>query len=195
MLCRLFMFASAASLLAFVAVMTLWVRSHFIEDRLTQSSSPVLMPGQSVGTQDGIVLTCRTGTIRMHREEWNGWIGQPATPGWDWVRVPSAWYESDFLGWPPVRRYVQSASAFQPILGGQQGRGLAVECWFPALLTIALPACWLISRQAWRRRSRTAHGLCPTCGYDVRACAERCSECGEPLPRGQAAAPAVRPPQ
>lgn len=34
-----------------------------------------------------------------------------------------------------------------------------------------------------RRESAIARQLCPTCGYDVRANEERCSECGEPLPK------------
>ena len=32
--------------------------------------------------------------------------------------------------------------------------------------------------KARKRRARIARGLCPACGYDVRAAPDRCSECG-----------------
>jgi len=52
--------------------------------------------------------------------------------------------------------------------------------WFPFALTLILPsarlALWLRSR---RRRRR---GLCPVCGYDLRASPARCPECGKAAP-------------
>ena len=46
-------------------------------------------------------------------------------------------------------------------------------------LLLILPAVWTNrfrkSRRARRARQR---GLCPTCGYDLRASPERCPECG-----------------
>ena len=50
--------------------------------------------------------------------------------------------------------------------------------------TAALPVIWLMcATLSWRRRvvCRTRN-LCPRCGYDLRASAERCPECGMPVP-------------
>jgi hypothetical protein len=46
--------------------------------------------------------------------------------------------------------------------------------WFVTSAMSGLPARFLIP---WQRRRRVG-GLCPTCGYDLRATPERCPECG-----------------
>jgi hypothetical protein len=49
-------------------------------------------------------------------------------------------------------------------------------CWFLFLLTAILPARWAaIGASVAKRR---ASGLCPACGYDLRASPDRCPECG-----------------
>ena len=46
----------------------------------------------------------------------------------------------------------------------------------PLILPAILPALWLIRRARQRCQSRA--GLCPQCGYDLRATPDRCPECG-----------------
>ena len=48
--------------------------------------------------------------------------------------------------------------------------------WLFALATAAAPA--LKWRKRVGRQRRQADGLCPSCGYDLRATPERCPECG-----------------
>ena len=50
---------------------------------------------------------------------------------------------------------------------------VAVPLWLPLLLSAALPALWLR-----RRVRRHPPGLCAVCGYDLRATPEKCPECG-----------------
>jgi hypothetical protein len=46
-----------------------------------------------------------------------------------------------------------------------------------------LPLAWLVHKAIASRRARRArHGLCPTCGYDLRATPGRCPECGGVAP-------------
>jgi hypothetical protein len=49
--------------------------------------------------------------------------------------------------------------------------------WMLVLLSLMPPATWLAARRR-RRRLALAAGMCPKCGYDLRASPNRCPECG-----------------
>jgi hypothetical protein len=67
--------------------------------------------------------------------------------------------------------------------GRQQGRrekfSLTVPHWLIVVLSAALPVRRAVTRRRQRVLSgRLRLGLCPTCGYDLRASPDRCPECG-----------------
>jgi hypothetical protein len=55
---------------------------------------------------------------------------------------------------------------------------LRLPYWPIAAATALLPAWRLLTHRRRRRRARAAQGLCPRCGYDLRATPDRCPECG-----------------
>jgi hypothetical protein len=57
---------------------------------------------------------------------------------------------------------------------------VVVPFWFLVILFSILPLVWI--RRTLRDRTRRAHGLCPHCGYDLRATPGRCPECGRDVP-------------
>jgi 4-amino-4-deoxy-L-arabinose transferase-like glycosyltransferase len=63
-----------------------------------------------------------------------------------------------------------------PLVSQAGQRGIMCPHW-AAFAAFALPPlAWRIARV--RRRRRNRHGLCPSCGYDLRASPQRCPECG-----------------
>jgi hypothetical protein len=76
------------------------------------------------------------------------------------------------------------AIAFRSPAGGfascsLMASGVGVPLWFLLCLTAAPPAV-AAARHLRRRRiaARARSGLCPSCGYDLRASPDRCPECG-----------------
>ena len=77
-----------------------------------------------------------------------------------------------------------SAAFVWPLPNGRSER-MVMRTWYSPLwkigvLTALLPALWLAARLGGRRRraARARAGLCPSCGYDLRASPGRCPECG-----------------
>jgi hypothetical protein len=76
---------------------------------------------------------------------------------------------------------------------------VSIADWQVVGATALLPLIWivLLVRPILVRRRRARHTLCLRCGYDVRASADRCPECGEAISNSVTSSrrsPAQRPP-
>ncbi len=92
---------------------------------------------------------------------------------WDELRLPGAGTLSK-IGFGYSVIYTDQQLGWR--LGNQPVHQIYVPHWFLALLFAILPALYL--RATIRDRKRNRAGLCPVCGYDLRATPDRCPECG-----------------
>ena len=174
---RFFGFASALSLLLCVATVVLWARSYWQTDEIVTYASEGC----------GITIVARGSLIHLYqpyatsyggalKRQWR--IGQPAltTEGVESMVETSG-------------TAFRSGHFFTSMAHDEQWWSVPLW-WFAtplALLLSLLPACWLWLR--WRaRRGHWQAAICRHCGYDLRASAERCPECGTPVPKKAEAA-------
>src|SRR5687768_13421821 len=163
---RLINFFTALSLLVCVAVIVLWVRSHWTWDFFeggtydVSGERPVLTMWGG-GMADGGV------TIGRLREVWltkrPPWLNRPP-PRWAWETTPAEQVLASPDGTLWARfgfHYENGTTPGEPVV---HDFTVAFPLWLPAAALAALPAAWSIRRFPRRRRV----GLCPACGYDLR---------------------------
>ena len=178
---RLFTLGSALSLLLCVMVCALWVRSRFHADHVHRLQPAVTQEGPG---WDALTFSSTGGRLAIYRQVAGMWLeetrtGQAQSGDWGWHR----------FSFPAETSSPKGTLAYR--LGFQLerlGRGpqferhwyLGAPHWIVAAVFAVLPAARVTA--AWRRRLRSRRGLCPSCGYDLRASAGRCPECGTAPP-------------
>lgn len=86
--------------------------------------------------------------------------------------------------WPPVTRAVLSSSENVlyengVVLTVTQTTKVTGIAWWMIVTILSIPLIFpMIFSQHRIRRKRLGAGLCPECGYDLRATPDRCPECG-----------------
>jgi hypothetical protein len=176
---KLFNLVATASLLLCVGVCSSWVRSYWVGDQWIWSDGAD-RPRRVYRMGHRYVLTLTQGRVYlMHDTSW--WF----PPQRRYVRIDDL---AVWSGLPPdgVRRSVLGFewAAHRGVPGVSSVpmppyllyRIIGVPHWFLMVATAVIPCLYAVRR--WRLRDRLRRGLCPTCGYDLRATPDRCPECG-----------------
>lgn len=151
----------------------IWYRSHTLGDEVRRYREP----------RDFQVMSLNGFVMVSWGELWSQHY--PPPPGWHFSFWPltrdPVHIDGDLSGaarnaWLSFGydRWVHSSPGFTA-----DAQVLLFPHWFPTLVLGLLSA--LATRNLLtltRREHRRAAGLCPTCGYDLRASSERCPECG-----------------
>jgi len=162
------------SIVVALLLVGLWIRSHFTDDLISFSSGSgwyyeyVTIPGQ----------------LRVTRV--SGWVGrEPAR--WIRGRMPAMWpvfgQQAAYRSWTILGIGFDGGTRMIPGQAGPVTVGYQIVAVPFALPALVFGAIGLLPRMRLRRRrlvaqDRIRRGLCPACGYDLRATEERSPECG-----------------
>jgi hypothetical protein len=167
------------SLLLCLATVAMWVRSYWRFDQFYRDVR-ALTTGHVFTVQSGVGrIAIRSLYLHApYNREGTKWdFSTNSEPGRSLVTQPNA----SFLGFGFYSVNNRKMPASNITL--DTGRFVWFPHWFLALLFAILPAIRLRSILRTRRRHRV--GLCPHCGYDLRATLARCPECGAAARRGR----------
>jgi hypothetical protein len=184
-------FLAAVSLLLCVAACALWVRSysqrHVVKWTLTNLGEPPDPTYQHPRYHESRMIEFASGGVQLDR--WRieaavigtGGSGGPLESGFEYYSTRHPFY--------PLRQHpellngaqiwtlggLQVCTASEGFTrGGYSEQSVTVPMWLLVIASGVLPAAWL--RKRMRRSGH--HGLCASCGYDLRATPGRCPECG-----------------
>jgi hypothetical protein len=187
------------SLVLSVALVVLWVRSHYRSDiaaRVSHDDTTLLI----VGTAEGQLVVAvvgpflATGEADMYKPSGglhiSGYSSNPPLPPAKvdqglrdlGKHVPSClhWQAAGF-------RWVASKRTNLPVDGGSIPiaaiHAIGLPLWLPVIIASALPVMRVRAYRRSRRQRWRNEGKCGACGYDLRATPGRCPECGT-VPKG-----------
>ena len=163
----LFNIASFLSLLICLATAVMWIRSCFVGDnwvwyeRECQNCYNTIRSGR--------------GWIRYGWADMSMMTGKNPPPGHFTLKPAEALYPLN-----ATAQFNHTLLGYRYSKYGATGLVLDIAYAIPFALMAVLPSIWLLSSR--RQRSRSRLGLCRVCGYDLRASASRCPECGTSFP-------------
>jgi hypothetical protein len=193
MLRRVFTVLSALSLLLCALFTAAWIRSGLVEDRLEwRTRTPNMFSENRAFSGAGLVgvrrfSATREGPPAAVEEMTKEWL--PAEP-LVWTRrdklgglLPAAGpaTAAERAGFFNQHQRSEFGTVVAGVRGTMESSFWTVPYWFAVMATAILPASrFLPPVLRWLRRRRGIRlGLCPRCGYDLRATPGRCPECGK----------------
>ena len=162
---RLFTILSALSLLLFISVVVLWVRSYWQEywvGGVTTKQTPGLY-------HESLSIGCARGLLIFHR------LSGVAVEDRHWVfySFPAEAFRAD-------SDYARGMFGFRIYHSPFAQTIVHIPMWSLLAIMLAIPIWHL--RKEWAARLSRPRGHCRHCGYDLRATPERCPECGQAVP-------------
>jgi hypothetical protein len=180
MRCRLFTAMSVLSLILCLVTVALWVRSWWVADQVLGGfNTPKLDPRfNEIVVSPGIAWSHYAGrSLIQHSPEMEAYH----TKQWAHRNPPVHQLISEVDNTHFQRpRLAFAGFRFATVIDGEWD--LLIPDYAIALSLAALPLLWLAFRL---RRIGSRRGRCRSCGYDLRASAGRCPECGTPIPANQ----------
>jgi 4-amino-4-deoxy-L-arabinose transferase-like glycosyltransferase len=167
MLRRIGLWASTVISLALIA---LWIRSAYAGDRITI-------------TRDSgeVLLRSDTGVLEMTYQEQSpnprGTVREVTRPGYQgiWPGRATSKYDLYLLNY---QRGTSGPTAYSGPTAPPTWEFFTIKTYHPVpIVLFALPGLFALKRR-WQFGRRRRGGRCVACGYDLRASAERCPECG-----------------
>jgi hypothetical protein len=161
--------ATALSLVLCVATVALWVRSYKANDEVGWAGRNSRW---SAGANNG------WGLVFVASAAAPAHPSQAHALGWGrYVGPPSDYYATgDHLGPPGRERSGPGVRLLSLVDGEVRRHAFLGHLAYPTTLFAFAPLTRVIAHA--RRRCRLGPGLCPSCGYDLRATPDRCPECG-----------------
>jgi hypothetical protein len=165
---RLFTLCQTVSLVLLVLVCAVWGRSRFVRDVISGGNGMDYWEFSSDASRLRLALYHR---MRVSPPAWPEplrWQRMGAGYNFPWAG-PHERYEILGMGWDVPGNYNNEIIS----------RDWWVTYWIPAALAAVLPLTGFQRRvPQWHQHRRRRSGLCPACGYDLRATPGRCPECG-----------------
>jgi hypothetical protein len=168
---RWFTVASAASLAVFAVAAGAWVWSH-VRPTPPRFVGPTPARWREVSLGGGHMAFSATEVFTRPARVGAGYPIGADVDGWHVMGV--RWRRESLTLMRPEDRAVAAVL--------HTSRTVVVWLGLPLLLSAVLPVAWAVRRVKARRP--TPAGACRVCGYDLRASAERCPECGMPVGTG-----------
>jgi hypothetical protein len=167
---RLFTVLSALSLLLCLTAGGLWARSYWWYDQ-----GHVVVGRTRVSVQSGngnLALVWHAADPAAPPRKWETGPGEGAYRGREYDPFRASYASRRHTG---LHRDVLEVGRVSSV----PIQSLVLWWGWVCLALASLPVSRLVSRCVFERRRRIKQGLCPSCGYDLRATPGRCPECGE----------------
>jgi hypothetical protein len=192
---RVFMLLIGASLLFCVATAAMWVRSYWRMDLVswthdtTVNTHYILLKYQITSLRGGCLLYIQHNDasgnesiadvknyFRWHRHGFE--VSSDSVQALDALNSVPWRITYRFKPTSPSQFGFQSETHRGNYKGNDYWTGsLAMPYWLPVCMFGFLPLWWLVYEGI--RRLPSKPGICPGCGYDLRATPDRCPECGK----------------